>query len=673
MVVGLLVVLLSPAGTAAAAETDDPSLSVTITALTPAALVVGEPVTLSGSVTNDNDFTWSNLQAYLVIPRSPFTTRAQITQAIAGGRSYTGERVVALESIDDLGDLSPGASRSFSVTVPWEELEVTGAEGVYPVGIQLLGTRPNGERSNVAVARATTFVPLVADTRPVVPAGVLWPFVMPIARGETGRWVDPDTLVDAVAPGGRLRNLVDLVASTPVASGTVLIDPALLDGLADLAENRGVAEADRLSDLETTQVRAFLTDLTSVGRRGSTWIAGYGLPDQLALSRQPGIGSQLQAAVTTATESATQAAGIPGRRATWIAAAGLDEDTLVKVRRSGDQPVVVASSELADWDRRDGSVVSYPTDAGPVPLLVTDDLAEGVPGSESVVTVRQRLLAEAALASFQQAIDPDSRADAVTVVPPTWDPGPDWQSAGFAAAWTSPWVAQVTLDDLLLRDVEAYTGRLADRDSAPLPRRVLTAAAELQAAGASLEAVTVEGGRSGAVARLVAGIVGLRWRDDVDAAVAIARSERNLVAEQLAAITIEGPPSFLLSGTVGQIPLTISNDTTRTIRVGVRIGSSNPDLTVPDVEPVDIAAGARTTIDVTVDVGDRSTSTLSARLVSDEGAPIGEAAEFNVRSSNVGTVLWVAMAAAGLLVLVALLRRFRHGRRLPSATEEPAA
>jgi hypothetical protein len=83
---------------------------------------------------------------------------------------------------------------------------------------------------------------------------------------------------------------------------------------------------------------------------------------------------------------------------------------------------------------------------------------------------------------------------------------------------------------------------------------------------------------------------------------------------------------------------------------------------VPDVDPVEVAAGERRTLTVTVDVGEQTSSTLTAQLVTAEGTPVGESDSFNVRSSRVGAALWVLMGAAGLFVLFALTRRFVRGR-----------
>ncbi|MEH3034638.1 MAG: hypothetical protein PGN07_11565, partial [Aeromicrobium erythreum] len=126
----LLAVLVPvPAG----AADDDPDLAVRITSVAPTRLVEGEPVTLRGTVTNRDDHAWRDVQAYLVISPAPYTSRTTLDEAIASGRSYTGSRIVRpLDAIDELGTLAPGASRSFTVRVPYGALGVTGGAGVHP-------------------------------------------------------------------------------------------------------------------------------------------------------------------------------------------------------------------------------------------------------------------------------------------------------------------------------------------------------------------------------------------------------------------------------------------------------------------------------------------------------------------------------------------------------------
>ena len=178
-------------------------------------------------------------------------------------------------------------------------------------------------------------------------------------------------------------------------------------------------------------------------------------------------------------------------------------------------------------------------------------------------------------------------------------------------------------------------------------------------------------GVENSLSRDVAGVLGVRWRDDPEAAIDLAKARARRAGAVLNKITVKGPPSVTLSSPKGGFPLTITNGTDDAIRIGVSLESSNPALDLPSVKPVDIDAGERRTLTVQVDLGQQNTTTLSARLTSDEGRKIGEPAVFNVRSSKVGAVLWVAMGLAALLVFASLFRRF-HRRRSQLVTQRTA-
>ena len=81
--------------------------------------------------------------------------------------------------------------------MPHKRLGITGADGIYPVGVQILGTDTDGTRDTAAIGRATTFLPLVSDRRPeAVSAGLVWPFLMPDRRKPDGDYADPKALLD---------------------------------------------------------------------------------------------------------------------------------------------------------------------------------------------------------------------------------------------------------------------------------------------------------------------------------------------------------------------------------------------------------------------------------------------------------------------------------------------
>jgi hypothetical protein len=670
----LLTTLFMLAGQApAGAADDDPDLRVTIQTLAPTLLAPGRDVTMTGSVTNENAQAWTKVQAYLVIPASPFTTRAQIDVALDNGDAYAGVRVIEAGTFDEVGDIAPGQTGAFRVDVPYEQLGISGAEGVYPVGVQILATDDQGNRSQTAVARATTFLPLVSQAQEPVATSVVWPFLMPDRRDAEGDYSDPEALLADVGPGGRLRNLLDLAASAPADGATVVLDPALLVGVDDVANGRRLPPDVEPTDEQKAAASAFLSDLLDVARSRSPWILDFDRPDVLALSDNPDLRGPLQEAIDRVTETTLTTYQLSGRRVTWPTRDGVSRSLLGDLRGNGDAPVIVTPKAVPDWERRLGSLVQYDTPRGPVPLLV-DDIKDGdTPGEQSVVTLRQRLLTEAALAVLERALDPDSRADAVVLVDPQWDPGVDWASGELATAFAAPFVQPASLDAMLTRPLATYDGRVPTAAKAkPLSRTQLQAASEIVTKGRTLSSIISRSeGFDAALARTTAEVLAVRWRLDPAAGLAIANARARSTGAELAKISIEAPPSVTLSSSKGGFPLTIRNDTDEGIRIGVDLDSSNPALTIPAVESVEVAAGERRTLTVKIDLGTQRATDLTAHLMTDKGQTVGDPTTFKVRSSSISTVLWVAMGAAGIFVLIALARRF-HRRRTGAVTQPTA-
>lgn len=667
----IVAALLVPSPGAVAAD-DDPDVRVEIRSLSPSHLTAGSTVTLSGTVTNRDDHAWTDVQAYLVIPAAPFTTRAQTQEVLDNPRAYTGVRVVDVGAFDEVGDLAKGRTRSFRITVPYDRLGITGAEGVYPVGVQILATDTDGARSADAIARATTFLPLISRRAAAVPTSVVWPFLMPTYRDAKGRYAGAATFLASVGAGGQLRNLLDLATSTGGQASTVLLDPALLVGVDDLAKGKHLPAGLEPTAAETAQAQSFLEDLLRLARAHSVWVLDYGRPDDLALSQSADLRGPLDDAIEAATAATLTRFQLSGRRVSWPTRNGVTDGLLRSVRGNGDSPAIVAPDDLPGYEPRLGSLVQHKTSAGPVPLLVTS-IGSTSAGQRSVVALRQRLLADAALAVLERAIDPASRADSVTMVDPQWDPGTSRPGAQLAAAFAAPFTRATSLDTLLTSSLPTYDGQVPRTASATaVARSQLVAASDILAAGRTLASVTP---RSEAVeaslARDTAEVLAVRWRRNRGTGFAIASARARRTGGLLDKISVEGPPSVTLSSSKGGFPLTILNNTDDAVSVGVSLDSSNPALDIPEVKPVEVAAGERRTLTVQVDLGRQRATFLTAHLVTPDGKQIGAPSTFKVRSSSIGTVLWVAMGAAGLLVLLALVRRFR--RRRKGLTAEPLA
>ena len=203
----------------------------------------------------------------------------------------------------------------------------------------------------------------------------------------------------------------------------MIVDPALLVGLDDVSRGRHLPDGVTVSKAERQSAERFLDDLVGLARRDAALGARLrpaGHPRHHPVDRRPDSSPRSLDRATSTTLARFQ---LTGRRVSWPTQDGVTAPLLSAVRGTGEKPVLVPPEALPGWERRDGSLVQYPARSGPMPLLVNDALDTGVPGQTTTVTLRQRMLSEAALASLQSGADPESRADAVAIVDPSWNPG----------------------------------------------------------------------------------------------------------------------------------------------------------------------------------------------------------------------------------------------------------
>src|SRR5689334_9040299 len=106
--------LLAPAASGAQAsvarsEADVTPLRVTIATLAPATTPRNGRVTLTGTVTNRSQRTWSHLNVYLVTSATPMTTRNELaTAARTPADTPIGSRLIVPGSYLAIGSLGPG-------------------------------------------------------------------------------------------------------------------------------------------------------------------------------------------------------------------------------------------------------------------------------------------------------------------------------------------------------------------------------------------------------------------------------------------------------------------------------------------------------------------------------------------------------------------------------------
>ncbi|MFT4298278.1 MAG: murein biosynthesis integral membrane protein MurJ [Aeromicrobium sp.] len=631
----------------------DPAVSVRIDSLTPDTLVPGAPVTITGTVRNDNDNAWTNAQVYVSISDTAYTDRTDLTEAVEAQKGFSGGRITALDSIADLGELQAGETSAFSITVPWASLGISTTAGVHTLGVQVLGTAPDGSRSTSPIGRAATLAPVGSPTS-AVPTGLVLTLASPVDLDGHGQLADLTDLIEETEPAGSLRHLIDLARSLPGGTAGLAVDAQLLDALAQATDEESPVGHD-LNPVDRDHLTAFTADLTEAMSTMPTLLLDYGLPDLGAIAASDGANAlrEMLRSVTGQVIDDLELAGFP--TASWVDAGGLDNG-VVAGGTEGDR-YLVSVDDLTGWSEADGSVVRL---AG-ADTLVRRDLSGAMPGAETAATLRQQLLAEADLAARSRAEDSGSQADAVIVTAPGWDPGSVWYSADLAALWGTGRL-HPGISDLTTRppgsELESPTA------SAGADTTVVDAMQPLLVAVTQLDSITPDDAATNGDERLIADLLGLSWHSRTAEAIQIAADRLGEIETDLAAPSIEGPPSFLLAGRHGEVPVTIDNPTDYALEVGIRVRSSNPQLRVDDIAPVAVPAGSRTTVTIPLDVGQQNTTSLTAQLVTPDGIALGHAAQFNVRSSNTGIVVWIGMGIAAALLVVAVGRRLWR-RRFP--------
>jgi hypothetical protein len=501
-----------------------------------------------------------------------------------------------------------------------------------------------------------------------------WSFrsTTPLRRLPDGTFEDVENLVDSISPGGLLRNRLELIAASESGQATVLLDPALLDTLRAIADDDfgppGEPRDDGEGDVDQTEAQQaaiyFLERLELAAGRSYVLVEPYARADLTALVQNPDL--DLGRTVGKVAGRALEAGSISGTTV-YQPQGMLDPAALETIGKH--RAVLVGSHQVAGWSRSNGPGARLVDHDASAPILVADTslVAGGLaPGpSDSAIHVRQRVLAESAVLSLAGA-----EAGLVFMPGDDWDPGPGAVGDELFDELDTPWVRSASLAGL------AGTGRpprvvAAEQDLVPgaLPSSVLTEAARLRRRATTLEALIGQDAALPYYLQNAVFAVSSAWREAPEAAVELVAENIETIDQQLDLLSIQGPQAVTLSSNSGSFPITLTNELDSPVTVGADIYDEENLLAVADIQAQEIAPGSQETITVDVEAPQVGTTTVFARLVTESGRRFGAPISFPLRSSVIGEVIWYAMGAAGIFVLLLFVRR--RGRGLRPAASEP--
>ncbi len=704
VVVGITLVLalgLAPAAAPRAsalprAAVDDSPLGVTLDTLTPSVLPPRGPITIRGEVTNRSGDTYTDLQVYLFHSQAPITSRASLAEAVTTDpETDVGPRVTPEGRFDEIGDLAPGETTSYSVTVRRRDLAITGDPGVYWIGVHVLGA-VDGVRTGLAAGRARSFMPLVPASAPTADLGIVVPLRERVRRGADGSLLGLGHWQRSLVSDGRLGRIGQFAAGS---SGPLswLVDPAVLDAVGSVAADNPARftgpdgsgpgqdepsesaspspsatespeDADDTDDTEGTEgdepsaeaenARAWLDAFVADVQDDAVLALPYGDVDIPAFNGNQLHGTvrqaqRLSADTMTGLElETTPAVGPPSGYLPARALARVAPDTTVLM------------SDLAMPTVQD-TVVSRPD--GTRVVLTDTAAASGGPGPQSrtnLLALRQRILSDLALT----AIAGDTGQPVVVTLPPGFDPGEDWQNADFFGGLDQPWLRQVDLDELL------EGGSFPPSDQAPLypasqrdlhvPLANQLATRELGDVGrvyaellSDNDSVADELAKQGMLASsyFVRRRPGAALNRTRNAAVSVRRTWQE--------VNVDGPPFVRMTSQTGPISITVENGLDVPVTVGLEATTRDPELTIATPEPINLGPGERAPIRLQADANSIGVHTVTIAATTLQGSRLGASTQFTVRTSNVGTFVWIVVglgfAVLAVAIVIRLVRRIR--------------
>jgi hypothetical protein len=643
----------------------------------PVSVMPGEVLHLAGTVRNVGAQVLKDTTVQLGTSAVAFATRDQLSADPPATLPVAGANT-------SLGRIAVGQVRRFRLDVDTDTLPL-GGFGVYPLSLTATATVAT---TNTIVARVDTFLPWAPPDPSVQATRLLWlwPLIDRPVQQASGAFVD-DQLAAELAPTGRLGGLVDAARGEPV---TWMIDPDLLSSASAMAAGYVVhgRTAEVSKGLGTDVARRWLSDVRAATLGRDVVATAYADPDltSIAQSTHPSLlssSSQLGSAVASQVLGRTVLADVA-----WPDNGQADATLLTKLAAQGIHNVL-----LSDTVYPPATPATF-TPSGRVDLTATgapttpDEVAAGTavttaalladstlnatiddPATtpDDVLLARQRFLAQTQLITAELP----SQSRLVVVAPPRrWDPSPRLATSLLQATDAASWLQPVRLDTALrwpasevprsgpvtdpLTQPTLPLGQV-DRTSTTLAelrvfRRILTqpvplATDDLSALYASLS-----------TAWLGTPDDATTWLDDAAATLDDQQSKVRLLTASTAT----------LSSQKGTIPLTVANDLTQAVVVGLQVTSQDPlrvRVTAPAL--VRVAPQHKQSVDVQVEAVTTGTIPVVAQLTNRVNRPFGAPQRFTVQVRAYGQVaVLVFGTAVALLILAALLR---IGRRVVGA------
>ena len=667
--------------TAQAAEDEVSPLTVSLTQLTPSTIPEKGRIVLAGTVQNNSDETWSAINVHAFVSQQPMTEREQLASAAASDPTVEiGTRLTEPGQFAPIGDLLPGQITPFQISLAAKDLrtQIAGTPGVYWIGVHALGQNTVG-RDGLADGRARTFIPLVADGAHTSVSLVV-PLRERVRRDRAGRLLDTSDWSVTLGDDGRLERIAALLNSAGGLPATMLVDPAVLEAVGSLAaDNPALSLGEEPADGPSESPEDSASDEASPSRaddrlgpvdraNAARWLAqvkdaaalqivlglGYADPDVASLARRR---PQLLKLAAKESEVVFERLGVTAVPTVAPSSGWLDDTALPAL--APDAMVLVsdhaAPRTRTHWRTPEGQDLVF-TDAqaaagGPTPTPPLDTLA-----------LRQRIVSDAALRAQQGSTSP-----MVVKLPDDWDPGASWQSADLFGGLNLPWLDLTSLDRAPADTTPTFDAALGYPAS---ERRTEVGLGNVSATRTLVSTATVMGQllrSTNDVQHTLNGIaldaVSYHARRDQTVAREGVIEANQAMRDRLDKVSVIGTDFVTLSGGSGTLTVTLVNQLDQPITVGIRPTATSSDVRIQTPKPLDMAPGQRTVLRLKARASSIGVHEVTLTPVTADGAALGTPLSFNLRTSQVGKLIWGVLLGGGGLLVVMILRRVRRGIR----------
>ena len=631
LLVGLLAVP-SPAQ----AQDQDP-ITVTITSVTLTGTGPSGVVTVQATVRNTSAANVYATEAILWRSRDPITDLPALRAVPATISTWGAALPINFDhyvSITNERTAFPaGASRDLTLRATLAELGFGSKTAAYPIGIRVLGRdQPTATTQVVGQERTFAVFPGDTDVLPVTPVVVLDAAPTKIA----------DSLFADESLAAQLAGRLDLLlAAAERGEASYLVDPALLDEVADLADGY------------TVRIGAAETPGTG-GALASAWLARYrALPPAhgaRTLFASPDLTvdapARLARSLRADDASATMADTLP---LVALTATGTMTPQLAAALTDAAPAVILAGNLAA------GGLVQSPGTGPGSPLAVTV-----TPVGSGGVTSVSELLARSFVGAGQVRIIRDANGLALN-----------------AAAWT-PWLRLAHLDELLAttpvptQPTDAYAAAEEPALNSAQQTTLRQAVADVQLYDAVVADAALSADEDAVLTRLASSSwITTAGQAEYAAAVTALADVRSLRRS----LTLAVSPRVVMSSKHNEFPVTVTNRHSSSVRVKIVTTTNNDGLTVPDSDVVSIPPGVSQTINLRPEATTNGMTTALVDMTSADGTSVTTRVPVAIEVTDLGFIVWIIVIASGVLLVGGTALRIRqvaHGQVRHPVKDSPA-